>query len=187
MKKSSFGREKANSQTGSPGHNCRQTLSSLLLCFSFFFKEFGATYRKQEAPKPQRLTEVPAPPIGHSSHLVFINLITCSAYSVYQAAPWLWDGARFWGEKGYICTSCYGRRLLTHNCWLRSLFLRSWAGFLGRCSMREGSCRLRVRVDSLERLLTLTSYLPLFLLDGVVSRPLFYYCLFLLVFFGKKG
>lgn len=27
--------------------------------------------------------------------------------------------------------------------------------------------------------------LPLFLLDGVASRPLFYCCLFLLVFFGK--
>lgn len=132
-------------------------------------------------------TEAPAPPIGHCSHLVFINLITCSASSVYQAAPWPWDGARFCGEKGYICTSCYGRRLLTHNCWVRSLFLRSGAGFFGCCSKREGRYRLRAGVDSLKGLLTLMSYLPLFLVDGVASRPLFYCCLFLLVFFGKKG
>lgn len=148
--KSCFGREKANSQAGSPGHNCRQTLSSFSLCFYFSSRSLApptGNRKRRNLSISQKYRLLPF--IGHSSHLVFINLITCSAYSVYQAAPWLWDNARFWGEKGYICTSCYGRRFLTHNCWLRFLFLRSWAGFLGRCSKRDWRCRLRARVDSL--------------------------------------
>lgn len=81
----------------------------------------------------------------HSSHLVFINLITYSAYSIYQASPWPCDNARFCGKKGYICTSCFGRRFLTHNCWVRSV--RNL--FLGHCSNREQSYKLGAGVDSL--------------------------------------
>lgn len=86
-------------------------------------------------------------PIRRSPSSVFINLISCSACSIYQRSPWPWDEAELCGKEGHV----YGSSLAGESSWqpLRQVSFLLLGAFSLDSAPREQSYRLGER-DQLE-------------------------------------